>query len=304
MSNSSSTTFQAWVTEVIVQLLANGVTQTSDTGQMANPCVTAVPGTTATSAGYYVFEFNDTLQGTAPIVFRLDFGTGSATTTPAMWITVGTGSNGSGTINGTSLAKLYTGGISAGSLTAYTSRFCYNTAQGFLGVILKIGGGGVASAAQCGFCLFRTVNAAGVSTGDGVMLLTTSDNTAAANSGGYMALINFNTSTTTIQGAVPLTAATNWCFVPYTNVTGEVGTETQVWPVFQVRANATTPGQGVTNALALCCNSDIPLGGTFAVNILGSLSYTYINVGTPFGATQLGLGAYSAANFGLFMLWQ
>jgi hypothetical protein len=302
MGNSSNAAFQQWATEVIAQLLALGVTQTSDTGQMANPCVTAAPTATATSAGYYVFEFNDTLQSTAPIVFRLDFGSGSSTGVPAMWITVGTSSNGSGTINGTSLAKLYTGGTATGSTTSYTSRFCYNTTQGFLGVVLKIGMGG-ANESEAGFLLFRTVNSSGASTGDGVMLLTNSDNTTLANSGGYMATINFNTSVATIQGTAPLTSSNGWGFVPYSNSSGEVGTETQVYPVFQVRANATTPGIGITNALALNCMTDIPLGGTLSINILGSLTCTYISVGNAVASNTLTNVAYSTA-FGLMMLWQ
>jgi hypothetical protein len=92
--------FRAWVSSIITQLAAVGLTQTSDTGQINTSTVTR-PGSGNTSAGYTIWQFNDSLQGTSPIYFKLEFGSGSAAANPQMWVTVGTGTNGAGTINAT-----------------------------------------------------------------------------------------------------------------------------------------------------------------------------------------------------------
>lgn len=65
VSNSSNANFQAWVNEVYTGLNTVGLRQlpaAMDSGQMAVPCVTAVPGAANTTAGYYAFAFTDPLS--------------------------------------------------------------------------------------------------------------------------------------------------------------------------------------------------------------------------------------------------
>ena len=76
-----------------------GLVQTSDTGQIDTATVTRP--ITAITAGYETFRFNDSLQGIAPMFMKLEFGSGDNTpVTPAMWVTVGTGTDGAGTVTG------------------------------------------------------------------------------------------------------------------------------------------------------------------------------------------------------------
>lgn len=86
VAHSSDATFRTWVAEVIAQLLAVGLTQTADTGQIDTATATR-PGTN-TSGGYAIFRFNDTAHSTTPIFFKLEFGTASSAAVPQMWITV------------------------------------------------------------------------------------------------------------------------------------------------------------------------------------------------------------------------
>jgi hypothetical protein len=74
-------------------------TQTADTGQTASGSFAASTGT-LTAAGYQVWKMADALQGTFPVFVKFEFGSGAVANTLGIWITIGTGSNGSGTITG------------------------------------------------------------------------------------------------------------------------------------------------------------------------------------------------------------
>src|ERR1700761_4788031 len=110
LDQTSDAGFRTWVAEVITQLVSVcGVTQTTYTGQINTSTVTRA-GTTNTAAGYVILKFNDTLQATVPVFIKLEFGSGStATTSPQMWITIGAGSNGSGTLTGITTTRVAVG---------------------------------------------------------------------------------------------------------------------------------------------------------------------------------------------------
>jgi hypothetical protein len=306
LSNSSNANFQAWVNEVYTALVTTcGLTHSTDTGQMAVPCVTAVPGATNTKAGYYIFQFNDTLQSTAPIFIRIDFGSSAAATDPCMWLTVGTATNGAGTISGAGSASISGIAITTGSAagaSSYNSYYCYNATQGVLWLSFKTGAA-AANLGYGGFAIYRTVNAAGASTGDGATIVTMGN---AANAVGtplhYFTLVNYNTSA--VQVSLFVASGAGNGIVPY-NVTSTLETGTgQVFPIFQYKGSATVPGIGITNVLAIGVISEIPAASTVSLNILGSLTMTYLSLVSPFDASAstgaLGYGATYCA----LLLWQ
>jgi hypothetical protein len=104
-NNASTTTFRAWGSALSAAVGAAGCVQTADTGQINWASVT-VPGAGSTSAGYEVWRFNDTLQSTAPIYFKLEYGSSAVTAAGGLWLTVGTGSDGAGNISNASNAAL------------------------------------------------------------------------------------------------------------------------------------------------------------------------------------------------------
>lgn len=97
-------TFRTWAQGIHDVLVACGMVQTADTGQI-NLTTVARPTAVSTFAGYEVWRFNDALQAQSPIFFKIEYGVGTAVDRPALAITFGQGSNGAGTLTGTVSAR-------------------------------------------------------------------------------------------------------------------------------------------------------------------------------------------------------
>lgn len=76
---------------------------TADTGQI-NWGAAVIPSVASTKYGYDILQFTDSLQPTYPIFVRIDYGAAniSGGTNTQLWYTIGTSSNGSGTIQAAS----------------------------------------------------------------------------------------------------------------------------------------------------------------------------------------------------------
>jgi hypothetical protein len=94
LDNSTLANFQSWSSAIYNAFIAFGWLHTSDTGQAANP-VAAVPSSTY---AYWIFKANDAAAATMPIYVKVEVGYSS--TSPRIRMTVGTSSNGAGTITG------------------------------------------------------------------------------------------------------------------------------------------------------------------------------------------------------------
>ena len=320
LDQSSNANFQTWVNEVYNALVTQcGLTQTGDTGQMAVPCATAAPVAISTSAGYYVFKFNDTLQATAPIFFKLEFGSNSASAnTPTMWITVGTGSNGSGTITWTGFGTT-DGGVATGTRVAaganvagqtttnYTSRYCYNATQGVCHAILKINMGPTTGASVMGFMIYRSVSATGAPNGNAAILATNSTLATSGANGPCAQVISYTNSTVygpsspnNLAYASSLYATPGWA-PTNTSRTSTVG---QIFPAYQIQPSTSTGlNLGITNAMATAAINEVALGATVTATVLGSTSLTYICVnGLPWANTSS--TGFNPTNYGVLLLWQ
>lgn len=131
--------FGAFLADV---LEAGGVTRTADTGQI-NWATVAFPGTNSTSAGYEIRQFTDAMQATAPVFIKIDYRRGAAGSKTEILFTIGTGSNGSGTITGikftsnpclmTSTSATYKGFVSAQS-NRFAFAFENSNSGGLVGV--------------------------------------------------------------------------------------------------------------------------------------------------------------------------
>lgn len=119
--HTSDANFRIWGKAISDNMTAVGLTQTSDTGQIN--WATVVRAGTNSNAGYEIRAFSDTLQSTRPVYIRIDFGTGSSTSSPRLQWSVGTGTNGAGTLTGVILATVTDTmfATGAGSTTNYTS---------------------------------------------------------------------------------------------------------------------------------------------------------------------------------------
>lgn len=183
---SSDATFRTAGLEINAALAALGCIQTADTGQINWTTVTW-PAVNV-DAGYEIWRFNDALQGTAPVFFKIMYGrpnNGSSPVYIRMVVTVGSGSNGSGTITGTTNNPSAIGKIAVANAGNWPSYGCM--VNGNLNLSLKVG-----SAAEAWLSICRTQDATGADTGAGVMMMqrSTSDNV-----GTHISTINFGTST-------------------------------------------------------------------------------------------------------------
>jgi hypothetical protein len=113
-----------------------GLTQTADTGQINWTTVNA-PTSTNQTMGYEIWRFNDTLQSTAPIFMKFKYSSASSqVTSPVIYFSLGTGSDGAGNLNGQYITDIQTGYLSYGSDQNFAaplrSNACYNTTYGVM----------------------------------------------------------------------------------------------------------------------------------------------------------------------------
>lgn len=102
MYETSAATFTEWVRSMHAALLAVGLVQTADTGQL-NPVAGLSTPPAGSPGGYLIYRFNDTLQATAPVFIKIEPGappSSSDARVGGIWVTVGSGTNGAGTLTG------------------------------------------------------------------------------------------------------------------------------------------------------------------------------------------------------------
>lgn len=90
---------QSFATFVRDMFLNCGWVQTSDTGQTA-PSAYSGTSNTNTVLGYMIFRMADALQATFPVFVKVEIASGGTVSGPALWFTIGSGSDGAGNITG------------------------------------------------------------------------------------------------------------------------------------------------------------------------------------------------------------
>lgn len=259
------------------KLVAAGATLTTDTGQINTATVTK-SASPSTIAGYNVFKFDDDLQADAPVFIKLDYGTGPTATLLNLGVTVGSGTDGAGTITGqVGTRQQMPTSTGASSCTAYVC--CSDSHIGFHA--------GPSSSAVFSFHVGRTRSADGELTDDGVFVFTCPSVT------GSKAQLIPRT------GTVPAVQNTSACF-------GNVQS-------FGVSATVTDVAVGSMPApisgkwryfLGLLYNSaDATAFAEFTADFLGE-EHTFMPLGvsTSVGASGAQMGAGSGTAFA--MLWE
>lgn len=104
--------------------------KTTDTGQINWSTVINPAGNTA--AGYEIYRFNDSLQSTAPIFLKIEYGMSDSGGRPALWLTIGKGSNGAGSITNVLFARTR---IKAGMVTVASPGYMSNADGSCLSVL-------------------------------------------------------------------------------------------------------------------------------------------------------------------------
>jgi hypothetical protein len=161
--HSNDAGFRAWVADFGNYCDQIGLPRHTDTGQINAATVTR-PATN-TAAGYEIRKLED--AGLPTLYIKLEYGTHSGATLPATWASVGTGTNGAGTLTGLVTDRaLLCRGITP---TAGTTQSYFCRLPGFVGLIFHSGGqpstGNGASLIVC-----RTCDASGVPTATGFVV--------------------------------------------------------------------------------------------------------------------------------------
>lgn len=164
---STDAGFRAWGLALSTALKALFV-KVTQTGEI-NWATVSKPATNGASAGFEVYRFNDSLQSTVPIFFKVEYGAYAATTTrPSIWMTVGKGADGSGNIT----SELFARSVIAGgnnSWTATPKNSYLGSGDGSL-LVLSMWPSDTASQAGAGqvFALERSRDDSGNPTGAGL----------------------------------------------------------------------------------------------------------------------------------------
>ncbi len=287
VSHANDADFRAWGSELSGKFAAAGLVKHTDTGQINWTTVTRPAANTA--GGYEIWRFDDPLQATAPIFLKMEYGTGSAAANPQCWITVGTGSNGSGTLTGqTSTQTIWTFGLALSStVTAYPSYVC--VAPGHVGVAWKLGAYG---GAGFGFlAITRTHDTSGAPTGTGFVVYF------AQPYGNMLTSQSVRTAAT----AAAYATTTAYCIAPGQPLASLVGSSIQAYAHFAI-----SPQVWTLPTLASIVLTEAPPNTTFSVAMVGSAPRTFLSIGggSGFYSALIGVGPGSAGTYGIAMLWE
>lgn len=276
LQHTSDATFRAWGSELAIKLAAAGLVQTADTGQINWTTVTR-PGVN-TDGGYEIWRMNDTQQGAAPVYFRIGYGTYFSANIPRILITVGTGTDGAGTITGTALAsaQLVTNWSTPNS-GSWQSYLCVT--DGAFWFAWKRGAT-ASNNFQGSFFFSRSVDADGVPTDLGCSIKWQAP---------AFQFLRFAASAATYTVK---TVATNFpCVVPGYPNNSLVGSDNQAYLHWMAIPH-------VLPVLFECTviSTEATAGSTFAATLVGSTSHTYISlVGAGFAEPTANTALYAVA---------
>lgn len=295
-SISSDADFRAFGSGLSTLLAAMGLVQTADTGQINWTTVTR-PGVQNTAAGYEIWRFNDTLQATAPVYLKLEWGIGPGNggylQAMSMWVTIGTGSNGTGSLTGqvggrrqfSQYGDASSPGVMTGAthyVSAANNRLCAAFAPAY--------GSGAKSA--FGFSVERAKDATGADDGTGVFRHVWGFTTGGATTfaGSAHQFLPFPTGSAGGEDVAPPVAS-------HGQGSAVAGADVGVFPVFPAWGILKNPS---TN-LIVYKTSDIGALATISVPLYGT-NRTYLPLGG--GANQLAAGPRALTNEALMMRYE
>lgn len=281
--SSSDANFRTWGLEFSQKLAAIGLTQATDTGQINWSTVVR-----AATAGYEIWRFNDSLQSTVPIFIKIEYGVNGTSTN--IFTTVGTGSNGSGTLTGPVSARRGAAfGINAGSLPSY---FCHT--EGFLGLVFKAGGDSSAGQGAAAYFLAvaRSSDASGAPSNVGCLVYWKDQGGAQATAQNASQALRFNP--TAVAGLVDVNRT--YCLVPQL-VTNTVVNGTPQAFLHWASFPQMTPVIGMCSVVL----SEINQGVTFSCALIGTTLRTYLSLGVWPGINGEAIGSSA---FRVAMLWE
>lgn len=256
IAHTTDNDFRAWGSQLSAGLSSAGLTQTADTGQINWTSVT-IPGI-STPAGYEIWRNAD-----STLFLKLEYGTGSTTTRPHLWQTIGTGSDGVGNL---------TGQLTTRSLMSLDANLSGNSGPTFLSSSvdhISIAWGGNASASTGVYSVLQVHK-----TVDGITGLATSE--------GFCRLANALGSSSNykmqsvrlVETAKTYNDTTYWGLVPGSPSASDPPHICQVWlPWMNI------PEMRPSVGTLIYVGFEIAKYSTFNVKPIGSQSRGYVTLG-------------------------
>lgn len=237
-----------------------GWVQVTQTGETA-PGSLVKSGSANTKSGFRVYRMNDSLQATAPLYMRLDFGTGTSASIFGVWVSLSSSINGSGTPSGTvywtDVATTQPTLVSAA--TALTGTVDSRGAAGTGWAVWRLFDNNSSSAVHMQMSIERTKDSSGNDTADGFLWM-------------------WSTSTPTWTrmlyipaGSSPPTAETGMQVLMSTNNPSAVAGNVGIGIPIPMYGYAQQPGLG----LITCRASDIAASASVTLTLYGA-SHTYL----------------------------
>jgi len=259
-SNSSDALFRAWGAAIKAAITAAGWVQTADTGQV-NWSTVSAPSATNTAQGYEIYQSDDELTDW---YLKIEYGSGSNASYPSIWITVGTGSNGGGTLTGQVSTRFQISTATHNASTLYSCAFAGG--NNWLAISLWYDS---AANQTLTFLIERLRDAAGVEEDTGIVVLGIS---SAAR---YQQVVPK-------EGAIPV--LTSAAAVPYWPIMSPPGSQTSSLSgttvgVYTIHPYAQTHRPSILAGLVYFSGSpDISAYATFTVERYGE-EVTYLSLG-------------------------
>jgi hypothetical protein len=260
---TSDAEFRTWGSSINTALAALGLVQTGDTGQINWTTVTK-PVAATTFAGYEIWRFNDTLQATAPVYIKIEYGTGSS---GASWhglaVTVGSGTNGAGTINGQVGTRKV---MSLQSSTATSATNHLSGANNRLQMCLNSGQDNISYGMLV--AIERSKDSSGADDGTGISTFISGAPGSTSSQISQDQFIPY-------LGLVPAVETGPCVAMPGNAITSAVfGADVGVFPQFPVLGKALNPKLGLLSAKKI----DIADLSTISVSLYGT-AHTYLHLG-------------------------
>ena len=291
--NTASLTTSATITDVQFRaiidfikdvLQSGGCLLVADSGDLDSSTITW-PGANNTAAGYEIRRFSDAMQATDPVFFKIEYGRGAGTGNFSIWLTMGTGSDGAGTITGSKKARTQYNMTTAASTkscwcSAGTNRFCFNIGQ--------------ASATDGGFMgLERTIDVAKAVTNRGLMQVWRTAGTS------------FSSHFINYQGTSPAaedgSGYGGGCLPPSAQTTGLYGGgDTSIYPFFVFGVGETLVP---TTLVVGVFSGDFTTNNQYPMNLVGAnQNMIVLDKAGAWGANRGGSGVGpTATNFTIAM---
>lgn len=259
-TNSTDANFRAWGLAISTKLAEFGLVQTADTGQIDWTTVLA-PTATNTVMGYEIWRFDDALQATVPVFLKLEYGSGSSTNNPSIHVTIGSGSDGAGTLSGiTTVRRQFQFTATASAISAFwsgdTNRFIFIIQGASVGASIMLS-------------VERTLDSSGVVTNEAVLLTAWSSS--------LYSQVAWNC----VTGPYSAFEATLGAIGPSVAPFGTTGIQTAVYPVFHSKG--------------VFLNYGMNLFGYIGATIGSSSVITFTVYGASHSFMPVGVGAINAS---------